>query len=76
MLARHTELSEAEALCWRLVESISLLGLGYRVEKGIGGLLERRSHWSQERQIFEYLVMCERIRAQAAGREGGQLKKL
>lgn len=68
MLARHTELSEAEALCWRLVGKH--ISTGVRVqggEEGIGGLHLEKITLESERQIFEYLVMCERIRAQAAG---------
>lgn len=32
---QETELSEAEALCWRLVGKHVCIGVGYRVEKRV-----------------------------------------
>ena len=46
------------------------ISTGVRVqggEEGTGGLHLEKITLESERQIFEYLVMCERIRAQAAG---------
>ena len=68
MLSRQTELSEAEALCWRLVGKHVCTGVRIQGgEEGVGRLLLEKIKLESERQIFEHLVMCERIRVQAAG---------
>lgn len=62
-MSRQTELSEAEGLCWRLVGKH--VCIGFRVqggEEGIGGLHLEKIRLESERQIFECLLMYERIR--------------
>ena len=68
MLSRQTELSEAKALCWRLVGKHVCTGVRIQGgEEGRGGLHLEKIKLESERQIFEHLVMCERIRVQAVG---------
>ena len=63
MVSRQTELSEAEALCWRLVGKHVCIGVRVQGgEEGIGQLHLEKIRLESERQIFECLLMCERMR--------------